>query len=115
MQKNTIWSWPFDSAQAPGSKFEKYAGTIADIGGFSLNYHKHIHTGEGGIILTNNDKLARRMRLIRNHAEVTIEKNENLSNMLGHNFRLGEIEASMGIEQFKKLKNILKDKISRQT
>ena len=103
-----------DSAQAPGSKFgKKYTGTIADIGGFSLNYHKHIHTGEGGIILTNNDKLARRMRLIRNHAEVTIEKNENLSNMLGHNFRLGEIEASMGIEQLKKLKNILKDKISQ--
>ena len=36
------------------------------------------------------------MRLI-NHAEVTIEKNENLSNMLGHNFRLGEIEASIGL------------------
>ena len=37
-----------DCAQAPGAKYRgRYAGTLADIGGYSLNYHKHIHTGEG--------------------------------------------------------------------
>ena len=41
-----------DSAQAPGSKIKnKYTGTISHIGGFSLNYHKHIHTGEGELLL----------------------------------------------------------------
>ena len=44
-------------------------GTLADIGGYSLNYHKHIHCGEGGIIVTDDDRLAERTRLIRNHAE----------------------------------------------
>jgi len=101
-----------DSAQAPGSKINnKYTGTISHIGGFSLNYHKHIHTGEGGIIVTNNNKLAKRMRLIRNHAEASIGDKDDLNNMIGHNFRMGEIEAAMGIEQLKKLKNILKKKI----
>ena len=100
-----------DSAQAPGSIYhKKYTGTISDIGGFSLNYHKHIHTGEGGILVTNNLKLARRMSLIRNHAEAAILKNDKLNNMIGFNFRLGEVEASMGIEQLKKLKYIVKSR-----
>lgn len=101
-----------DSAQAPGSKIKnKYTGTISHIGGFSLNYHKHIHTGEGGIIITNDNRLARKMRLIRNHAEASIDKNDDLNNMIGHNFRMGEIEAAIGIEQLKKLKKILEKKI----
>lgn len=96
-----------DTAQAPGAFYqEKYAGTLADIGGYSLNYHKHIHTGEGGIIVTNDDQLAERSRLIRNHAEAVVgDKGEsNLANMIGYNFRLGEIECAIGIEQLKKLK-----------
>ena len=48
-----------DTAQSPGAKYDnKFAGTLTDIGGFSLNYHKHINTGEGGIIITNSKKLA---------------------------------------------------------
>lgn len=96
-----------DSAQAPAATYKgKYAGTLADIGGFSLNYHKHFHTGEGGIAVTDDDDYADRMRLIRNHAEVVVEDKgvTNLSNMIGHNFRLGEIECAIGIQQLKKLK-----------
>jgi dTDP-4-amino-4,6-dideoxygalactose transaminase len=83
----------------------KYAGTLAHIGGYSLNYHKHIHTGEGGILVTDDDELAERMRMIRNHAEAVVGARgyENLSNMIGYNFRLGEIESAIGIEQLKKL------------
>ena len=100
-----------DTAQAPGAlDGEKFAGTLTDIGGYSLNYHKHIHTGEGGILVTNDDQLAERMYLIRNHAEAAVGdmRIENLSNMLGHNFRLGEIECSIGIEQLKKLESLVK-------
>ena len=99
-----------DTAQAPGAFYHgKYAGTLADIGGYSLNYHKHIHTGEGGIIVTNDDELADRMRLIRNHAEAVVKDKgvTNLSNMIGHNFRLGEIECAIGIEQLKKLHRLV--------
>ena len=85
-----------------------FAGTLGDVGGFSLNYHKHIHTGEGGILVTNCDKIAEKLQLIRNHAEAVVADKgvTDLSNMLGYNFRMGEIEAAIGIEQLKKLKNL---------
>jgi perosamine synthetase len=95
-----------DSAQAPSAMYKgKYAGTLADVGCYSLNYHKHIHTGEGGVLVTDDDELAERLRLIRNHAEAVVgDKGErNLTNMIGYNFRLGEIECAIGIEQLKKL------------
>ena len=100
-----------DSAQSPGAKYKnKYASTMADIGGFSLNFHKHIHTGEGGILVTNDDTLAKKLQLIRNHAEAVVSgmNLKDISNMIGYNFRLGEIEASIGIEQLKKLKKLIK-------
>lgn len=102
-----------DTAQAPGAKYKgNLAGTLTDIGGYSLNYHKHIHTGEGGILVTNDDDLALRMRLIRNHAEAALRDLEldDISNMVGHNFRLGEIECAIGIEQLKKLSSFIKSR-----
>ena len=102
-----------DTAQAPGAMVNgKYAGTLADIGGYSLNYHKHIHTGEGGVIVTDNDDLAERMRLIRNHAEAVVADKgvTNLTNMIGYNFRLGEIECAIGLEQLKKLEKLVRSR-----
>lgn len=102
-----------DTAQGPGAKYkDKFAGTIADIGGYSLNYHKHIHTGEGGILVTNDDNYAERMRLIRNHAEVVVDGKgtSDIVNMVGHNFRLGEIECAIGIEQLRKLPRLVKER-----
>jgi perosamine synthetase len=95
-----------DTAQAPGARYrERYAGTCADIGGFSLNYHKHIHCGEGGILVTDDAGYAERLRLIRNHAEAVIKSDDPaaLANMIGYNFRLGEIEAAIAREQLHKL------------
>jgi len=103
-----------DSAQAPGAIYKgKYVGTIADIGVFSLNYHKHIHTGEGGVCVSNDYELAERMRLIRNHAEAVAEDKgvTDLSNMIGFNFRMTEIESAIGIEQLKKLDSLIEDRI----
>ncbi|MDH5524801.1 MAG: DegT/DnrJ/EryC1/StrS family aminotransferase [Desulfobulbaceae bacterium] len=102
-----------DTAQAPGALYKgKHAGTLAHVGGYSLNYHKHIHTGEGGILVTDDDEIAERLQLIRNHAEVVVGDKgvTNLSNMIGHNFRLGEIECAMGIEQLKKLKGLVESR-----
>jgi len=111
-----------DVAQAPGIKYQgKYCGTWGDIGGFSLNYHKHIHTGEGGFCLTEDDGLALKMKMIRNHAEASVVGSSisDLTNMVGYNFRMGEMEAAIGREQLKKLpvllnKNQLKAKSINQ-
>ncbi len=95
-----------DTAQAPGALVgSEFTGTFADIGGFSLNYHKHIHCGEGGILVTNDDRLAERLCLIRNHAEAVIKSDDpvDLCNMLGYNFRMGEIEATIASLQLTKL------------
>jgi dTDP-4-amino-4,6-dideoxygalactose transaminase len=99
-----------DCAQAPGSFYKnQYSGTLADVGGFSLNYHKHIQTGEGGVLVTNDDNIAERLKLIRNHAEAVVEDMQikNISNLIGYNFRLGEIECAIGIEQLKKLSRLV--------
>jgi len=88
-----------DSAQSPGAKRNGYfAGTASDIGGFSLNYHKHIHSGEGGVAVTNSPDLALRMQLLRNHGEVVLGQNPELEGnfgILGMNMRLGEIESAI--------------------
>ena len=102
-----------DTAQSPGALYkDRFAGTCADIGGYSLNYHKHIHTGEGGILVTDNDDYAERLQLIRNHAEVVVgaKGTSNLSNKIGYNFRLGEIESAIGISQFNKLDSLVKSR-----
>jgi dTDP-4-amino-4,6-dideoxygalactose transaminase len=99
-----------DSAQAPGSMYKgSLTGTSSHVGGYSLNYHKHIHTGEGGILVTNDDDIADRLRLIRNHAEAVVEGMgiTDISNMVGYNYRLGEIECAIGIEQLKKLPKLV--------
>ncbi len=99
-----------DTAQAITAKYNgKYSGTTFDIGGFSLNYNKHIQTGEGGIVITNNKYYAKKIQLIRNHAEVVVKKMKinNYNNLIGFNFRLGEIEAAIGIQQLKKIENII--------
>jgi perosamine synthetase len=93
-----------DCAQAPGASYKgRPVGTLGDIGVYSLNYHKHIHTGEGGICVTNDDDLAVKMQLIRNHAEVCVEKSgvNDLTNMLGYNFRMTELQAAMGRVQLR--------------
>jgi dTDP-4-amino-4,6-dideoxygalactose transaminase len=103
-----------DCAQAPMGKYKgRYVGTIGDMGIFSLNYHKHIHTGEGGIIVTNNKDLAEKVQLIRNHAETVVEAkgSSDLTNMIGYNYRMTEVEAAIGIEQLKKLPALLEQRI----
>lgn len=105
-----------DCAQAPGAKYQgRFAGTLGDIGVYSLNYHKHIHCGEGGVIVTDDDQLAWRLRLIRNHAEAVldakgIEKPEELVNMVGFNYRMTELEASVARCQLKKLDGLVTER-----
>ena len=108
-RKHDLWVIE-DAAQAPNARYHgRFAGTLADIGIYSLNYHKHIHCGEGGIIVTEDDGLAEKMRLIRNHAEAVVDGKpvEDIVNMVGFNFRMNEIEAAIAREQLKKLPGLV--------
>ncbi len=97
-----------DCAQAAGAKYrDRWAGTLGDIGVYSLNRHKNIQCGEGGVAVTNDAELALRMQLIRNHGENLVEHDgfrpRSLVNILGYNFRMTEVDAAVALEQLKKL------------
>ncbi|MEW6445847.1 MAG: DegT/DnrJ/EryC1/StrS family aminotransferase [Pseudomonadota bacterium] len=103
-----------DAAQAPGASLNgRYAGTLGHMGVFSLNYHKTIQSGEGGVVVTDDPDLADRLQLIRNHAEAVVEAKgtANLVNMVGFNYRMTEIEAAIAREQLRKLKGLLDARI----
>ncbi len=95
-----------DNAQSPLAEDNgRLAGTLGDIGIFSLNFHKHIHTGEGGMCVTQDDGLAFRLKLIRNHGENAVEHYgiEDITNLVGFNYRMTELQAAVGLAQIKKI------------
>jgi dTDP-4-amino-4,6-dideoxygalactose transaminase len=95
-----------DAAQAPGALFRgKSTGTLGHMGVHSLNYHKHIHCGEGGVVCTDDETLAQRLCLIRNHAEEVVAGLgvDDLTNMVGYNMRMTELDAAVARCQLPKL------------
>jgi perosamine synthetase len=98
-----------DNAQAPfASENQIYTGTIGDIGVFSLNYHKHLHTGEGGICVTHNPQLAERLQLIRNHGENIVESRQlSPAGLIGFNYRLTELQAAIGLKQLERQQELI--------
>ena len=78
--------WIEDCAQSPT------AGLRGDIAVYSLNYHKHIHCGEGGVAVTNSNDISGKLKAIRNHGE-------NVRNLPGLNLRMTEIEAAIALCQ----------------
>jgi len=99
-----------DAAQAAGAKYnDRYAGTFGSIGVYSLNVHKHIQCGEGGIAVTDDDELALRLRLAMNHGEaVENDTVDPYQNIVGMNLRMTELSAAVAREQLKKLDGIIK-------
>ena len=97
-----------DAAQAPGLLYK--GRPVGALGGFSLNFHKHIHAGEGGVIVTQSETLAERCRLIRNHGENASEGrgDYDISHIVGSNCRLTELLAAIGTEQLRRLEGYLK-------
>lgn len=97
-----------DCAQAHGTEYKgKKVGSIGDAGCFSFYATKHMTTGEGGMITTNDDTLAEKARIIRNHG--MIGRDEHV--MLGYNYRMSEINAAIGIVQLKKLEQLNRKRI----
>jgi dTDP-4-amino-4,6-dideoxygalactose transaminase len=101
-----------DAAHAIGAKFKsRMAGGIGHIGCFSFFSNKNMATGEGGMIATNQDKFAKKIRLLRSHGMTSMTWDRHRGHAysydvteLGYNYRMTEMNAALGIEQLKKLR-----------
>lgn len=96
-----------DCAQAPGARHRgREVGSIGDVGVFSLVETKSITCGEGGVVVTNDPRIAMKCRLIRNHGEGAAQEDwsaEELRNVMGFNFRLTELQAAIAVAQCEQL------------
>lgn len=96
-----------DAAQAHGAAYHgRPVGGLGRAAMFSFTPTKNITTGEGGIVTTNDDDLARQLRLLRNHGQTLNYHSE----VLGYNWRITEMQAAMGVIQVGKLDAILERK-----
>ena len=96
-----------DAACALGATLHhRQAGTWAEIGCFSFHPRKALTTGEGGLITTANDALARRLRALRNHGLDPAAAAPDFI-MPGHNYRLTEFQAALGSAQLAKFPRLL--------
>ncbi len=106
-----------DAAHALGAVYKgRKIGSISDMTTFSFHPVKHITTGEGGMIVTNNEKLYERLKLFRSHGitreEKLLLKNEGPwyyeQQALGYNYRITDIQCALGCSQMNKLDMFLK-------
>ena len=99
-----------DAAEALGSFYKgKHAGTFGDIGIISFNGNKIITTGAGGMILTNNKKYADKLK----HLTTTAKRSNSwhyIHDLVGYNYRMPNLCASLGLAQLESLPFFLKDK-----
>jgi dTDP-4-amino-4,6-dideoxygalactose transaminase len=94
-----------DAAHAPGSRWrERACGTIGAIGCFSFFANKNLSIGEGGMLVTESDELAEKLRLLRSHGMTTLTWDRHRGHasdydvvLPGFNYRLDEVRAAMGL------------------
>jgi len=97
-----------DACQSHGAEYKnKKAGSLGDIACFSFYATKNIATGEGGMVTTNSDELAEKVKLLKNHGEIERYKTK----LFGVNARMTEMQAAIGVEQLKKLDKMNKRRI----
>jgi len=100
-----------DAAHAPGAEYNgKKCGSLSDVGCFSFFSNKNMTTGEGGMITTDDDVLANKIRLMRSHGMTSLTldryKGHGFSydvTELGYNYRLDEIRSALGLVQLGRL------------
>ncbi|MEB3160075.1 MAG: DegT/DnrJ/EryC1/StrS family aminotransferase [Synechocystis sp.] len=109
-----------DAACAVGSFYHgQMAGSLGLAGAFSLHPRKIITTGEGGMITTNDDDLADKMRILRNHGASVSEEQRHRGakpyllpefNLLGFNYRMTDLQGAVGLVQLSKLDSLLAER-----
>ena len=109
-----------DAACAAGASYKgTFAGGLADAAAFSFHPRKSITTGEGGMVTTNNDELAERVNMLRNHgASISEEQRHNGPrpyllaefNLLGFNYRMTDLQGAVGLVQMSKLARFINER-----
>ncbi|HSH03959.1 MAG TPA: UDP-4-amino-4,6-dideoxy-N-acetyl-beta-L-altrosamine transaminase [Anaerolineae bacterium] len=102
-----------DACHAIGGSYQgRPVGSLADLSTFSLHPVKHMTTGEGGMITTDNEDWARRMRVFRNHGITTDHRQRQDKGSwfyemvdLGYNYRLTDFQCALGMSQLRKLED----------
>ena len=104
-----------DCAHAPGAVYQsaqgpRMAGTLGDVGCFSFFANKNLTTGEGGMVVTNDDDLAGKIKTARSHGMTTLTWDRHRGHSFsydvvarGYNYRLDELRAALGLVQLHKL------------
>jgi dTDP-4-amino-4,6-dideoxygalactose transaminase len=100
-----------DAAHAPGARFgDRACGTLGTLGCFSFFANKNLPVGEGGMIVTHDDELARTLRLLRSHGMTTLTWDRHRGHASGYdvllpgfNYRLDEVRAAVGLVQLRRL------------
>lgn len=108
-----------DACHGPLSEYKgKKLGTIGDVATYSFFSNKNISTGEGGMLITNNEAMAKRAKLLRSHGMTTMSYQRAKGHAtaydildLGYNFRMDDIRASIGCVQMRKLQSDLERRI----
>ena len=109
-----------DGACAAGSGYKgKPAGGLGTLGCFSFHPRKSVTTGEGGMVTTNDDRLAEIIKSLRNHgASISEEERHHGSkpyilpafNLMGFNYRMTDLQGAVGVVQIKKLDTFIKER-----
>ncbi|MBI4698024.1 MAG: DegT/DnrJ/EryC1/StrS family aminotransferase, partial [Nitrospirae bacterium] len=94
-----------DAAEAFMSKHKgKYLGTFGDAGCFSFSAHKTITTGQGGVVVTNNDDTHMRLLELKDHGRrVRGTGGDDIHNVVGYNFKFTDLQAAVGLGQLEYL------------
>ncbi|MES2131529.1 MAG: DegT/DnrJ/EryC1/StrS family aminotransferase [Bacteroidota bacterium] len=109
-----------DGACAAGAGInDRPAGSLGDIGCFSFHPRKSVTTGEGGMLTTNDDKLAEKLNMLRNHGASISEEQRHKGpkpyilpefDMVGYNYRMTDIQGAVGVVQLKKLDTFIDER-----
>src|SRR5262249_28131074 len=90
-----------DAAELIGQKYKgRPCGGLGDISTLSFYPNKHVTTGEGGMVLTNDEKLAQHCRSLRN---LCFQRKRFVHEELGWNFRMSNMQAALGVAQMERL------------
>ena len=96
-----------DAAEAHGAEYKgRKVGTLGDISTFSFYANKTITTGEGGMVVTNDDEIAEKIKIMRDHGM----RPRYWHITLGFNYRMTALQAAVGLAQLKKINNLLEKK-----
>ena len=118
-KKHNLWVIE-DAACGFGAKYkDSFVGTFGDTGCFSFHPRKAITTGEGGMITTNNDTLAEKLRSMRDHGAAMSDFQRHHGSRpyllaehpyAGYNYRMTDIQASIGVTQMERANNIINER-----